>query len=90
MPRNESLTPAQRSLRQRRAALLRWSREDAHAGTAAARAAGPGSLSYWEREVDPDLTLQPDERARRAERAKRAYYVGLAIKSAEARRGRAS
>jgi hypothetical protein len=79
-------SPSDVSMRQRIAALRRWSQEDGIAGTAAARAAGPGRLPYWEAHVDPDSELPPDERARRAERAKKAYFVELALKSARARR----
>ena len=42
--------------------------------------------SRWDRMVDPDLKLDPAERARRAEYAKRAYFTQLALKSAKARR----
>jgi hypothetical protein len=40
----------------------------------------------FERQVDRDGTLSPAERARRAESARKAYYLGLALKSAVARR----
>ncbi len=43
-------------------------------------------LSRFERDVDPDLQLDPVERARRAEHAKTAYFLRLAMRSAEARR----
>src|SRR5258707_766713 len=88
--RGESLTPEQRSLRSRMAAYTRWANEDAYAGTAAARAAGPSSLSYWERKVDPDGSLTDTERRRRAEAAKKAHFLRLAIASAEARRRKVS
>ena len=42
-----------------------------------------------EREVDPDGTLDPEERRRRAEHARKAYFTRLALKSAQARRNRA-
>jgi hypothetical protein len=78
-----SLDPAQRSLRARIAA------HSLHAGiadpvqhTAAARAA---FLSRFERQVDPDMVLEPEERARRAEHAKRAYFLKLALSSRRAR-----
>ena len=45
-------------------------------------------LARFEDEVDPNGTLPPAERARRAEMAKRAYFTGLALKSAQARRKR--
>jgi hypothetical protein len=45
-------------------------------------------LDRFEREVDPDGTLPPAERARRAEHARKAYFAKLALKSAQARRRR--
>jgi hypothetical protein len=50
--------------------------------TAPARAA---FLSRFEREVDPDGVLDPQERARRAEHAKKAYFMRLALASSKAR-----
>lgn len=51
--------------------------------TAAARV---GFNERFVREVDPDGLLSPEERARRAEAAKRAHMARLAMKSAMARR----
>lgn len=45
-------------------------------------------MAKFEREVDPDGTLPPDERARRAEHKRKAYFGRLALKSAKARRAR--
>lgn len=42
-------------------------------------------LSRFEREVDPDGVLEPQERARRAEHAKKAYFTRLALASSKAR-----
>jgi hypothetical protein len=42
-------------------------------------------LTRFEREVDPDGTLPEGERQRRAECARKAYFAGLALKSAKAR-----
>ena len=42
-------------------------------------------LSRFEREVDPDGLLEPQERARRAEHAKKAYFLKLAAASSTAR-----
>ena len=50
--------------------------------TAPARAA---FLSRFEREVDPVGLLDPQERARRAEHAKKAYFLRLALVSSKAR-----
>jgi hypothetical protein len=61
-----------------------WARtEDRPARTAAARRA---FLARFEREVDPDGTLSPAERERRAESARKAYFARLAMASAKARR----
>lgn len=72
----------------RLAAYIRWiACEDRTAATAAARAAFAANFF---RQVDPEGALPPDERARRAELAKSAYYRALALKSARARRARAA
>ncbi len=68
---------AARTRRSRRAAYIRWSKEDPVAGTAAAR---EGFYRKFEREVDPDGVLPPDERARRADRAMKAHMQGIRMK----------
>lgn len=75
----------ERRLIARLGAQSKWARYDPREGTAAARAV---FQSRWERDVDPDGTLQPAERARRADSAKKAYYTRLALLSAQARRRR--
>ena len=78
------LTPSERSLRARLAAHESWARTgDRTARTAAGTAA---FLDRFEREVDPDGTLDPADRARRAESARKAYFTRLALRSAQARR----
>jgi hypothetical protein len=47
-------------------------------------------MRRFERQVDPDGTLPEAERLRRAEAARKAYFTGLAFKSAKARRERRS
>jgi hypothetical protein len=77
------MTPEQRSQRGRIGAYVQWSRTpDKAAHTAPARAA---FVSRFEREVDPDGTLDPAERARRAEYARKAHFARLAFASARAR-----
>ena len=72
-----------RVLRARMAAhLLHAQITDEAAHTAPARAA---FLSRFEREVDPDGILDPQERTRRAEHAKKAYFIKLALASRKAR-----
>lgn len=79
-----TLTPAQRTLHARLAAHTSWANTtDPLARTAPARAA---SNARFEREVDPDGVLPPDERARRADHARKAYFTRLALKSAQSRR----
>lgn len=60
-------------------------RHDPREVTAAGRKAFD---ARFEREVDPDGVLDPKERARRAEMARKAYFTRLALKSAQARQGR--
>ncbi|HEY0640126.1 MAG TPA: hypothetical protein VGD67_21035 [Pseudonocardiaceae bacterium] len=80
------LTPEQRSLRARLAAHVSWANTtDRAARTAAARRA---AHDRFDRQVDPDGVLPPEERARRAANARKAYYLRLALRSAAARRRR--
>jgi len=80
--------PAERSQIGRLGALTSWANtEDRTARTK------PGTDAFnarFEREVDPDGVLDPDERARRADFARRAYMTRLALRSAQARRKRAA
>jgi hypothetical protein len=86
--RGEPLTPAERSLRARIAVHTSWANtKDRTARTAPGRRA---ALERFEREVDPDGSLSPTERARRAEQAMRAHMARLALKSAQAHRRRRS
>lgn len=73
---HSSLTATQRSQRARIAALSRHSRTDGAEATQAARSA---FLERFERQVDPDGALAPQERARRAEAAKRAHFQSMAF-----------
>jgi hypothetical protein len=80
------LTPEQRSLRARIASHASWAKtEDPKARTAPARSA---FFDRFEREVDPDGVLDPADRRRRAEHARKAHMQRLALKSARARRSR--
>jgi hypothetical protein len=82
-PARASLNPAERSLRARIAAHAKHGRDDTRAATARARAA---FLARFERAADPDGVLPPDERQRRADHLRKAYFAGLALASAKARR----
>jgi hypothetical protein len=79
----KSLTPEQRALRSRMGAYRLHATHDPRETTKKARAA---FASRFEREVDPDLVLDPAERSRRAEAARRAYFTDLALRSSRARR----
>jgi hypothetical protein len=46
-------------------------------------------MARFEDQVDPDRVLPADERARRASAARRAHFLSLAAKSADARRRKA-
>jgi hypothetical protein len=81
----ELLSPAERSLRARLAAYAMHARHDARQSSANGRAA---FLARFEREVDPDSRLDPEERRRRAEHARSAYFIRLALASAAARRAK--
>jgi hypothetical protein len=74
------------SERARYAALVRHAFGDTKKATQPAHA---GFFAKFEREVDPDGVLAPDERALRADRLMRAHMVMLSARSAEARRKRA-
>jgi hypothetical protein len=77
-------TQAERTLRARFAAHASWANtEDRAARTRKARDAFE---KRFENQVDPDRTLPPDERARRAEHAKKAHFLRMAYKSAQARK----
>lgn len=73
---HSSLTPSQRSQRARIAARARWAKDDGTTGTQPARDA---FLARFERQVDPDGVLDPRERARRAESAKREHFQRMAF-----------
>jgi hypothetical protein len=62
--------------------LTAWARNEPE------RLVGPAHAGFrrrFERLVDPDGTLDPMERTRRADRARRAHMLTLAAKSAEVR-----
>jgi hypothetical protein len=75
-----------KDINKRIAAEVSWARTaDRSARTKAGR---QSFLERFEREVDPDGTLPPAERHRRAEHALRAHMLRLAKRSAAARRTR--
>lgn len=69
-----------------RLAHLSWAKTpDRAARTAPARA---GLMAKFEREADPDGTLDPAERTKRAEHLRKAFYLDMSRRAAEARRVR--
>lgn len=77
------MTSGERSIRARIAALSLHAQRDSREITAPARSS---FLARFEREVDPDGVLAPQERAKRAQRALRAHMQRLALRSAQSRR----
>lgn len=72
-------------MRSRKAAYAKHAKYDPRQSTAKAREASPGSLTRWEREVDPDGSLSASERRRKAEAALSAHMTGLSLLSSVAR-----
>lgn len=86
MPDKAELTPAERTMRAKIAANARWAKATQSEREAQGKTARAGFDARFEDEVDPNRTLPPEERARRAANAKRAHMQRLALKSAKARR----
>ena len=80
------MTPVNFSLLGKLGAHVTHSRFNGCEITAPARRA---FLDRFERQADPDGTLAPTERARRAHHLRKAYFLRLALRSAEVRRQRA-
>lgn len=80
------LDPAQRRLIATQAAHTSWAKTPDR--DARLRPARDGLLRRFEKQVDPDGTLTPDERAKRAESARRAFYLELSRKGNAARRAK--
>jgi hypothetical protein len=80
---DEPLSPTERSLRAQIAARARWKNTGSDEARAQAR---DRDTARFEKEVDPDGILEPTERARRAEHARKEYYTRLAYASLRARR----
>lgn len=85
MPRDDQPpVSVEQSLFGRLGAHTRWAQcEDRTAATERARQA---SADRFLRLVDPDGTLAPEERAKRAESARKAHMTRMALASARARR----
>jgi hypothetical protein len=72
-------------LRAQRAAYTRWANTPQAEREANGRRGQAGLLGRLEREVDPDGTLPPAERAWRVQRARKAHMAGVALASSRAR-----
>lgn len=75
------LTPAQRRLRARVGAYALHAQ-----GGTSTKAGTAAFLARFDRQVDPDGLLLPEERARRAGLALKAHMSTLALKASRARR----
>jgi hypothetical protein len=84
-PGNEPVSRAERSLRARLAAYALHAQQDPRETTASGRAA---FLARFDREVDPEGRLEADERRRRAEQARRAYFARLSLAAVKARQAK--
>ena len=82
MAASKNLTPSQRQTRSRQASYESWANtEDRTKRTAPGR---QGMLKKFEDQVDPDRTLPPEERAKRVESARKAYFTRLAFLAVKA------
>lgn len=79
------LSSSERTLRARAAAHRLHASRDSREITAPARKA---FLDRFEREADPRNELPVEERQRRAEHLRKAYFTELALRSVKARRER--
>ncbi len=88
MAASTNLTSSQRKLRAQVAVNASWANTvDRRARTAPATQA---FLARFEREVDPLYELPARERARRAESAKKAYFLALAYKASRTKTAKAN
>lgn len=76
------LNAAQRTTRARAAAFARAAQYDGREVTAAATAA---QLARYDRLVDPEGKLPPEERSRRARAALRSHMASLSLKASQAK-----
>ncbi|MEV8635663.1 hypothetical protein AB0395_28785 [Streptosporangium sp. NPDC051023] len=84
-------SPAERKSIAKIAANSRWAREsDRTAATAAARKNSPASIEYWLKKVDPHEEMPYQERIKRAENAKAAYYARVMRKARQAKAAKAA
>ena len=82
-----TLSPEERSLRARLRAHSLHANHNPTETTAEARAT---FLATFEQQVDPQGILPEAERKRRAEHARKAHFLRMALKSADSRRAKAA
>lgn len=80
----DTLSPAQRSLRARMASHASWA--NTADPEARSRPGRDAAFKRFEDQVDPDGTLPPDERFRRAKSAQSAHMAQLAFRREAAKR----
>ena len=90
MAASTTLTPSERSLRARLASHTRWAQTSPEDARKTGEAAQRGLVERFAREIDPDESLNPEERYRRARHARDAHMARLALASAKARRKRSN
>jgi hypothetical protein len=81
--RREEVNAATKDINRQIAAEISWSHT--HDRSARTKPARKAFLDRFEREVDPEGTLPPEERRQRARHALRAHMLRLAKQSANAR-----
>lgn len=82
------MTPEERTARAKLGAHTSWANTtNPTARTAPAREAAD---RRFEKQVDPEGVLPPEERARRAKHARAAFYARIQLKSKQARAKRAA
>ena len=84
-PGHQPMTPGERTLRARAAAYAMLAKHGSRKGALRGQAA---LLAKFERQVDPDRLLAPEERRLRALHARRAHMARLALASARSRRAK--
>lgn len=83
-----ALTDEELKARARLAAHVQWSRTPDR--TARTQAMRDGFWAMFEKQVDPDGIYTPDQRAKMAEAARKAYFIRLGRASGKARRAKAA
>jgi hypothetical protein len=83
MAASKNLTPGQRQTRSRQGSHVSWANTTDR--TARTEPGRQGMRRKFEDEVDPERTLRPEERAKRAESARKAYFTRLSYMAVKPR-----